>query len=85
LHWAAPPGTLPTPWKAGFIGIGWTTEDFTQRVVQQREWTVVPGFKRFRSKAFSSVPGRSVMGSFCNIEVDPKKEGPRTSDLQLET
>ncbi len=31
-----PTGRQATPWKAGFVGIGWTTEDFTKNEVQQR-------------------------------------------------
>ena len=59
-----PPGTLPTPWNAGLIKIGGVTEDFTKSEVRQRQWTVVLDLQRFRSKAYSSVPGRSVMAIF---------------------
>jgi hypothetical protein len=33
---ADPPGTLSTPWNAGFVDMAWITEDFTKGEVQQR-------------------------------------------------
>jgi hypothetical protein len=41
LPWADLPGTLPTPWNAGFVGIGWISEDFPKIEVQQRKRMVV--------------------------------------------
>jgi hypothetical protein len=61
---ADPPGTLPTPWNAGLIEIGGVTGDFTKHGIRQREQAVVLDLQRFRSKTYSSVPGRSVMEMF---------------------
>jgi hypothetical protein len=65
-----PPGTLPTPWNTGLIEKGRVMGDFTKREVYQRQRTVVLHLQRFRSKPYSSVPGRSVMAIFCNMEVN---------------
>jgi hypothetical protein len=48
-----PPGTLPTSWNAGFVGIGWITEDFTKNGAQQRERTVVLGIRKVPLQGFS--------------------------------
>ncbi len=68
VHWADPPGTLPTPWNAGFIQIGRIMEDFTKSEGQQRQRRVMPDIGRFRSKAYSSVPGGSVMAIFLQCQ-----------------
>jgi hypothetical protein len=52
LQGAAPVGTLPTPWNAGFIGIGWITEDFTKSEVQQRQRTIVIDIQKVPLQGF---------------------------------
>jgi len=52
LHWADPSGTLPTPWNAGFVGIGWITEDFTKNEVQQRQRTGVLDIQKVPLQGF---------------------------------
>jgi len=49
LYSPDPPGTLPLlagPWNAGFPGIGWDIEDFTQCEVQQRERMAVLNYSK---------------------------------------
>jgi len=57
-------GTPPTPWNVGFVEIRWITEDFTESEVQQGNGRSCFTFKRFRSKAFSSILDGSVMAIF---------------------
>ena len=63
-----PTGRQATPWNAGFVEIGWATVDFTKSEVQSRRrrdnGRSCSTFKRFHSKAFSSVPAGSVMVIF---------------------
>ncbi len=64
LHWTDLTRTLPPPWNAGFIGIEWVTEDFTKCEAQQRPRTHIFTLQRYRSKAYCSVPARSVITMF---------------------
>ncbi len=56
-----PTRTLPTPWNAGFIGTEWVTQDFTESDIQKVNERSFSTFKRFRSKAYFSVPAGSVV------------------------
>jgi hypothetical protein len=53
-------GTLPKPYNAGFIGIEWIMEDFTESEVQQRWRSVVLDLQKVPLQDFLSVPAESV-------------------------
>ncbi len=59
---ADPPGTLPTPWNAGFIDMAWITEDFTRSDVQQRQGTVVPDIEKVPLQGFLQCSRRVCLG-----------------------
>jgi hypothetical protein len=76
-------GTLPTPWNAGIVGMGWVTEDFAESEVKQGQRVVVLNLQKVPFQGFweitrpvgaasrlsASVLGESVKAIFCNIEV----------------
>ena len=64
------PGTLPKPCNAGFVGVEWLMEDFTQSEVQQILWHHVLHFQKVPLQGFSSVPAESVTADYCNIRVN---------------
>ena len=57
-------GTLPTAWNAGFVDMGWVTNDFTKSEVQQRQWTVVPHAQKDPLQGFLQCSRRVCLGDF---------------------
>ena len=53
-------GTLPKPCHAGFIGIEWVMESFTESEVRQGWRSVVLDLQKVPHQAFLSVPAESV-------------------------
>jgi hypothetical protein len=70
FHYADPPGTLPDPCNAGFIGIEWVMENFTESEAQQRWRSVVLDLKMVPLQAFLSVPAESVSAICLPIKVN---------------
>jgi hypothetical protein len=58
VHSAAPPGTLPAPWNAGFPEVGWDINDFTKREVQQGHGRVVLDLQKVPLQDFFQCPHR---------------------------
>jgi hypothetical protein len=45
-------GTLPTPWNAGIVGMGWVTEDFAESEVKQGQRVVVLNLQKVPFQGF---------------------------------